>query len=149
MNKKIDDIVNQIDSALSPFFQKKLPSPPKDFLELIVKYGPYLLAIALVLSLGTLLPIFGIAGFVLPFVSTAHLGLIYFISLGFTFVTLIIQAIAIPGLLKRTASSWRLIFLSTLISTLQLLFTRDILGTALSAFISFYFLYQIKSFYKN
>jgi len=149
MNKKINDIVTQIDSAISPFFLKKLPSLPKDFLELIVKYGPYLLAVALVLSLGTLLPIFGIAGFVLPFVSTAHLGLIYFISLGVTFVTLIIQAIAIPGLIKRTAASWRLIYISTLISILQLLFSRDILGIALSAFVSFYFLYQIKSFYKN
>ena len=77
--------------------------------------------ILLILAIPALLAVFGLGALILPFsvVGGAGFGLTYVLSLVLTVVTLVLEAIAIPGLMKRKASAWRLIYYSTLISAVH------------------------------
>jgi hypothetical protein len=55
---------------------------------------------------------------------------------------------AIPGLFKRTKSAWNLMFYASLVNILSNLFDGSLISAAIGAVISWYFLFQIRRFYK-
>ena len=59
-----------------------------------------------------------------------------------------LQVMAIPGLFKRKIKSWRLLFYISLISALLSLVKFDLGGLIVGTGISWYILFQIKSYYK-
>ena len=144
MSNQIFNLVDKVDSFLAPFFHKKIPTLPKNISELIVKYGPYLILISIVSSLFYYLNYMEVRSFV----STARLGLPFFVSLIISAANIIIMIYALPGLFSRKLRSWKLLYFSVILSLVQVLTFRNILGLFFSAFISFYFLYQIKPFYR-
>jgi len=151
MSNQIFQIVDKVDSSLSPFFLKKIPPLPKNISELIVKYGPYLILFGIVSYLFSILNYLEIRSFgyrvFSPFISTARLGFPFFVTFVISVLNTIVLIYALPGLFSQKLRSWKLLFFSVLLSLLQVLSFRNILAPFISAFISFYFLYQIKSFY--
>ena len=142
-------MITKLEKELDKIFIKKLPELPKKIKEIIVKYGPYLAVILLILSVPVILAFMGlmITTTSLMFLGGAR-GCFYIISVLLGVVMIILQIIAIPGLFKRKIKSWRLLFYISLISALLSLLKFDLGGLIIGAGISWYILFQIKSYYK-
>jgi len=142
-------MITKLEKELEKIFVKKLPELPKKLKEIIVKYGPYLAVILLVLSVPVIL---AFTGLVITTTSLVFLGgprgCFYIFSVLLGMVMIILQIMAIPGLFKRKIKSWRLLFYISLISALLSLLKFDLGGLIIGAGISWYILFQIKSYYK-
>lgn len=133
--------LSKLEATLDLYFGKKAPPMPENIKELIVKYSPYLIIIALILTFPIILIAFGLRGFG---------GVFNFSTWGlFALVALVIEVIAIPGLLKRTKQSWMLMFYASLITLVSNLLSLNLGSLLIGGAISFYILFQIKSYYKN
>lgn len=142
--------LNQLESTLDLYFVKKAPALPANIKELIVKFGPYLVLLSIIVSVPAILTLLGVGAFLAPFgygAGTGY-GLNYTISILFLVVNVVMMALALPGLFKRTLSSWKLVFYASLISIVSSLAGFNFVGALINAVISFYFLFQIKSYYK-
>lgn len=148
MNK---NILVQIEEKLDLYFGKKAPVMPENIKELIVKYSPYIAIVVLVFSLPALLFAFGLTSVAMPFayMNGVRSGFSFSITSLITLAALVFQVIAIPGLLKRTKQSWKYMFYASLISLLSSLLNLDLGSLIIGGAISFYILFQIKSYYKN
>jgi ribosome-associated toxin RatA of RatAB toxin-antitoxin module len=61
---------------------------------------------------------------------------------------LALEAIALPGLFKRTMQGWNFMFYSQLVSIIGGILSYNIVGTLIGAVIGLYILYQVKNKYK-
>ena len=143
------DYITKLQDFLDLYFGKKAPQLPANIKELIVKYSPYLAIISIVIAVPGLLLALGISAFATPFFamgafhygpSFTLVGLVLLLSLG-------LEAVAIPGLFKRAKSAWDLMFYASLINSFYQLVTFNLAGLIIGALISFYFLFQIRSYY--
>lgn len=137
------------EKKLEDFFIKKLPGLPKNIKEIIVKYGPYLAVVLLVLSIPVILGLFGLFIVTTPFaLMGGSKGFNYVISIVFGLAILILQIMAISGLFKRQMRAWKLLFYISLIEAISNLLELDLAGLIVGTGLSWYILFQIKSFYK-
>ena len=148
-NKKWKSVLVDLEKKLSELFIKKFPSLPEKIKEIIVKCGPYLAIILLVLSVPVILAFMGV---VITMTSLVILGgakgCFYVVSVLLGVIMVILQIVAIPGLFKRKIQSWRLLFYISLMSALLSLLKFDLGGLIIETGISWYILFQIKSYYK-
>jgi hypothetical protein len=121
--------------------------PPKAK-EAIVKYGPWVAVVLLVIALPALLVVLGIGTLFLPFAGPAY-------ATGFTYLTLIsivqigLLIAALPGLFARKMQGWRLVFYSRVLSIVGLLLSGAIINAIVVGVISLYILFQIRSLYEE
>jgi hypothetical protein len=114
--------------------------------EWIVRYGPWILLVLLVLSLPAVLIALGIGTFVLPFSGVGY-------ATGFGFVTLfvvagfVLRALALPGLFARRMQGWRLLYYATLVDLAGGILSGSIVGALIGALIGLYILFQVRSLY--
>lgn len=139
-----------LENTLEPYLVKKAPSIPEKFKKLIVKYGPYLVALSLFISLPSVLALFGLGSLYrgLAIFRTYRFSTGYQLSLLIMTVSFVLVAMSLPGLFQRKLSSWRLLFYSGLVSFLYSLIYGNIIGALISTLLGFYLLFQIKSYYK-
>jgi hypothetical protein len=123
----------------------QLPEGVKEFL---VKFGPWINLVLLILFLPAILLVLGIGTALMPFG-----GLTYATGFGFATIVLIVQlalqVIALPGLFARKMSGWTLLFYADAVSLVYSLLNGQILSALVGAVIGFYFLFQIRSKYVN
>ena len=133
------------------FTGEKIPSIPENIKEIIVKYGPYLSLIGIVLSIPSLLALLGIGAFLSPLavLGGVHYGFKTLLSFAVTLAIIIMEIIALPGLFKRQMKAWKIMFYVSLISVVSNLISFNIFSLIIGALISWYLLFQIKSCYKN
>ena len=131
------------------YLVKKAPFQlPKEVKEFLVKFGPWIALVWLLLSLPALLVMLGVGTAFIPFG-----GAVY--SVGFTYVSvvllaqLVLLALALPGLFNRKMSAWRLMFYSQLIGILSSLLMGAIFGAIIGGLIGLYILFQIRPLYVN
>jgi hypothetical protein len=135
--------------SLDGIFGKKAPQLPASVKAFIVKVAPYVIVIGLiftVVSLFALIPLMlGIATLAAygAYGSTTSVA----IALVFALITGILEVMALPGLFKKTAHGWNMVFYAQLVSLLGLLLSLNIIGLIISAVIGFYILFQIRSYY--
>ena len=141
--RKLEDTLEVYLVDKAPF---QLPEAAKEFL---VKYGPWIIVLALVMSLPMVLAALGLGAFLAPFSMLAGVG---FGVLGFTMIftlaMLILEVIALPGLFKRQLGSWRLMFYASLLGGVQSVLSFNLGGLVIGTGLSLYILFQIKSLYK-
>ncbi|MDD3002853.1 MAG: hypothetical protein PHS06_03230 [Candidatus Shapirobacteria bacterium] len=148
-NKKRKMILDDLEKKLSELFINKFPSLPEKIKKIIVKCGPYLAVILLILSVPVILAFMGVAITMTSLVFLGGVkGCFYIVSVLLGVVMIILQIMAIPGLFKRKIKSWRLLFYISLISALLSLLKFDLGGLIIGAGLSWYILFQIKSYYK-
>ena len=114
----------------------------------IVDYGPYLLALGVLLSIPSLIAAFG---FSFSFYPYYRLGRYSSLGMASTVVSLIAYGfylVALPGLFKKSIKAWRLLFYSSLIVLVGKLIDLNLVSLVVTAIINWYFLFQIKSSYK-
>lgn len=147
--RQSEGVIKMLEVRMEAFFGKKLPSLPTKVKEIIVKFGPWIAGVIILLSLPTLLAALGLSYSMLPgyWRYGYHFG--YSISWWISVAAMVLVVIALPGLTKRKISSWRLVFYSELVMAFYYLVTFDWLGgLIIGTGISMYILFQIKSFYK-
>ena len=134
---------------LDYYLVKKAPFQlPREVKEFLVKFGPWIALVFLLLSLPGLLIMLGVGTAFMPFG-----GAVYAVGFGYLTIVLLAQvtllALALPGLFKRKMSAWRLIFYSQLIGIVFSLLSGSIFGAIIGGLIGLYILFQIRPLYVN
>ncbi|MBI4039940.1 chromate transporter [Candidatus Daviesbacteria bacterium] len=139
-----------LETQLDLYLGKKAPSLPTAWKEFIVNVMPWATLIIFIITLPLVLTFFGISAFLLPisFLGGVGNGFGYTLSVIVVGASLVLDALAIPGLFKRAARSWRLLYWSALLNAVYNLVTLNLGGLIIGTLISLYILFQIKSYYK-
>lgn len=140
----------QLDKNLDLYLVKKAPALPKSAKDAIVQFGPWVVLILFILSLPLILALFGLSALLSPFAMVGGVshGMFYVVSMVILALSLVFEAMAIPGLFKRQRRAWDLMFYSVLLSALSNLLNFNIVGLIIGTLISLYILYQVKEYYK-
>ena len=138
-----------MESTLQEYFGDKAPAMPDNIKEVIVKFSPWVSLIFLVLAVPAIFAVLGLGAALAPAGMFApQFGLQYVLGLALTIVTMVLEALAIPGLMKRQMKGWRFAYYAALVSLVQSLVSLNLVGLVLGALISFYVLFQIKPKYQ-
>ena len=133
---------------LDHYLVKKAPFQiPDGGREAIVKFGPWIVVVLLVLSLPALLVILGVGTLVVPFGGAGAATGFGLAAIGLC-VQLALQAMALPGLFARKMSGWRLMFYATVASVVTSLLSGAIVSAIIGALIGFYVLFQVRGLYR-
>ena len=143
------NMLANLESKINVYFGEKAPKLPEGVAKFIVKYGPYLIILGLITGLLAILTSFGIFSTFMPmnaygYAYGYHFSFWSILSL----IVLVLEAMAIPGLLKRTKSGWNLMFYASLVTALSALLSFSLGSLIIGTAISWYFLFQIRKYYK-
>lgn len=150
-NPQMGNFLAEVEHFLKTYLYDKAPFHfPPHVREWIVKYGPWIDLILLVLALPVIFAAFSISLFALPFAAAfspfgSVMGILHWAIILATFV---LEIIALPGLFHRSLRSWYLIYYASLLSGVIQLITGNIVGALVGTAITVYVLFQIKSYYK-
>lgn len=142
--------LDQFNHLCDEYLVKKAPAIPANIKEGIVKYGPYVILVLMLMAIPGILFAFGLGAAVSPFAYLGGLraGFNFSVSLIFSLTSLVLQAIALPGLFKRSISGWNFVYYATLIGAVANLVNFNLGGLIVGTLLSLYLLFQIKSYYK-
>lgn len=147
--------LGSLEETLDLYFGKKAPALPKDIKEILVKLAPYLAILGVVLSIPAILAVLGIGAIFAPFgmmggwmTGRVFWGAGYYINMAFLIVMVILEALAISGLMKRTKAGWNYMFYASLVNILQNAVSFNLGGLIIGGVISFYLLFQVREYYK-
>lgn len=145
--------LNQLAKTLDGYYVK-LPVLPKGVNEFLVSVAPWLALVFGVLAVVAGLGAFGILTAVAPVAAVAGAGQYAFTGLLAALVLLVqggVELLAFPALKARKVKGWNLMFYSLLLSVLSsvvALSVGSVLSSVVGALIGYYFLYQIKPYFK-
>lgn len=129
------------------YLVKKAPFQiPNEAREWIVKFGPWITVVLLILTLPLLLAALGIGAFLMPFSGIGY-------ATGFSILTIFViievglMIAALPGLFARKMAGWRLLFYSQLAGILYSVLSGNIVGGLLFGLITLYILFQVRPLY--
>ena len=143
------DLIGFLDFYLVKKAPFQLPDGVK---EALVRYGPWIAVVLLVIGLPPLLFLLGLGAVLIPFTVPATGGAY---AASFTYVTvfviveLALDIAALPGLFARKMSGWRLIFYARLVSIVSSLLSGLFVGAVVGGLISLYILFQIRPLYQE
>ena len=137
------DLIGMLDFYLVKKAPFQLPEGVKEFL---VKFGPWITLVLMVIALPFLLAALGLGMFAMTVVPY---GALHMPAMIIGLVALVMEAIALPGLFARKMSGWRMLFYSQLVSLVSTLLQGGILGFIIGGVISLYLLFQIRSKYTD
>ena len=144
--------LKQLENFFDLYLHKKVSFHlPENVKEFIVKYGPWIDLVFLVLAVPIILTAFAFSFVFLPFAtittpfqsgfSTMHWIIIL--------VSFLLKAYALPGLFRRSLKSgWYFAYYAVLVSALGDLLSGNLFGFIIGTSISLYFLFQVKEKYK-
>lgn len=137
--------MNKLEETLDLYLGQKAPQIPPNARETIVKIVPWLTAIFVVLSIPALLILLGFSAALLPF---ATAGAVWSPSSVLMVANLVLEALSLPGLFKRTRQGWLFAFYAVLVYGLQQLLDAHLGNFIISTLLGLYLLFQIRSYYK-
>jgi len=150
--KDLKNVLVQLEEKLVEI-SKKLPQLPDSVGEFLVKYGPYLMILGVVMGVIGLLTTFGLIASANPLIRAGY-GYGYRYGANFSIygivqlISMVLMAMAIPGLLKRAKSAWNLMFYASLVTAISYLINMNLGSLIIGMVINWYFLFQIRKFYK-
>lgn len=140
----------KLEKQLELYLVDKAPSIPKEWKQLIVKIAPWLSVIMVVFAVPAILAAFGLTAMFgsLIYLTGPVYGAGLTISWFFTLVIMALEALAIPGLFKRTKAGWNLLFYANLLGAVQNLVIFNLGGLIIGTLLGLYILFQVKEYYK-
>lgn len=135
---------------LDYYLVKKAPFQiPEGAKEWIVKYGPWIDLVLLILFLPALFAVIGLSSFVLPYAALggAVYSTWYWVGIVVLIAQLVLQVAALPGLFARKLSGWTLLFYSEIVSFVYSIVTGSYVSAIVGVVIGFYVLFQIRAKY--
>ena len=146
--------IAKLEVTLEEFFVKKAPFQlPTSAKDLIVAFLPWVTLIFAVLAIPLLIAALGLTAVMTPFAtlggvraaSSAAAGLLAGIPL---LVAVVFELMSVKGLMAKKKSGWNFAFYASLASALSSILSYDLFGAVIGALISWYILFQIRSYYK-
>jgi len=114
--------------------------------EWIVKFGPWITVVLLILTLPILLFALGLGAIFIPFGGVAYTSGFGVLTI-FIVVELGLMIAALPGLFARKMAGWRLLFYSQLVSIMYNVLSGNVVGGLLFGLIGLYILFQVRTLY--
>jgi hypothetical protein len=147
MNTLANEPPKDLIGFLDFYLVKKAPFQlPDNAREWIVKFGPWITVVLLILFLPILLVALGLGAVFVPFG-----GVGYAAGFGIMTIVLIIElglmVAALPGLFARKMAGWTLLFYSQLVGIVYNVFTGSVVGGLLFGLIGLYILFQVRTKY--
>ncbi len=139
-----------LEQQLETYFIDKAPfQVPQNVKEAIVKYVPWVNLVLMVLLFPVVLAVLGLGTILLPasFLGGIDSGFIYTITMIVTGITLILRAIALPGLFKRKRSGWVYTYYADMLNALLNIISFSLMGLLFSV-VFLFVLFQVRSYYK-
>jgi hypothetical protein len=144
-NEPPKDLIGFLDFYLV----KKAPFQiPHGGREMIVRFGPWITHILLILTLPLLLFALGIGAVFIPFGGIGYASGFGVLTI-FVIVEIGLMIAALPGLFARKMAGWRLLFYSQLVSIVYNVLSGSIVGGLLFGLISLYILFQVRALYQE
>jgi len=142
--------MKQLEDLLDLYLVKKAPALPKNAKESIVKIAPWVTVIIMILLLPVILGALGLAAVFAPFgfIGGVQMGVLGVVSLVLSIASLVLEAMAIPGLFNKTAQGWRYVYYSTLLTAVDSLIHFNLAGLIIGSLLSLYILFQVKEYYR-
>ncbi len=150
-NTDLKSALGRLEDTLETYLVDKAPfSIPTEWKEVIVKFAPWIALILMIIALPAILGVLGLGTILMPFsfLGGLRMGYNYMLSLIFSVVTLVLEAMAIPGLFKRSEKGWKFIYYATLLGAVENVLTFNLGGLVIGSLLSMYILFQVKSYYK-
>jgi hypothetical protein len=146
-------MLGSLENTLDLYFAQKAPAMPPNIKELLVRFAPWVTLVILLITLPAVLIVLGLDALAAPLAFLVGPG--YGVSYGFTYtvsmivigLSVILEALSVPGLFKRTRQGWRYAYYATLVSIVGSLIGLDLMSALLTALVGFYLLFQIRSYY--
>ena len=138
------DVIGFLDFYLVKKAPFQIPDAGREW---IVKFGPWITVVLLILTLPLLLVALGVGAFFVPWGGVGY-------ATGFGIMTLLVIAeiglmiAALPGLFARKMAGWRLLFYTQLVSIVYNVLTGSIVGGLLFGLVSLYILFQVRPLYR-
>lgn len=145
--------LKQLEKFLDTNFVK-LPNLPKGGRDFIVSVAPWLALIFGILAIIAGFWAFGATSIMSPFAAAIGVGKYTFVTFIMTIILIIqglIELIAFSPLKANKIKGWNLMFYSLILSFVSSIFSLQITGIISSLFwslVGYYFLYQVKTYYK-
>jgi hypothetical protein len=157
--KKQTDLKSALESlegTLKVYFADKAPFQlPEKAKETIVKIAPYLAIVGVIFGAIGFLTLLGSGTFLMPLGTVAgavtghpFIGVGFILNALFLGAVVLIEALSIKGLFARKMSAWKLMFYASLVSLVGDLVGLNLINLIISAVVSWYFLFQVRSYYK-
>lgn len=149
-SKSFKSYITQLEDFLNLYLVKKAPALPANVKEFIVNFAPWITLILIIIAVPAMLWVLGLGTFLMPFgfMMGPQAGFNYALSFIFSAASIVLEAMAIPGLFKRQKSAWYLVFYADLINVVYNIITLNVAGLIIGSLISFYFLFQVREYYK-
>lgn len=137
------------ENKIEVFVTEKTPKLPEGIAKFLVKYGPYFILLGLIFSIPFILASVGL-GALIPaaLLGGVRAGYAFSVWNIFGLVTILLEIFALQGLFKKKLSAWRLLFYVSLVSALSALLNFQLGSLIIGTALSWYFLFQIKKYYK-
>ena len=142
-----------LEDTLDLYFGQKAPAMPPNIKELLVRFAPWVTLVLLLITLPAVLIVLGLGALAAPLAFLAgpdagvSYGITYTLAMVILGVSVVLEALSIPGLLRRTRQGWRYAYWATLVSIAGNLIRFNIVSALLTALVGFYILFQIRSYY--
>ena len=136
--------MNQLVNWLNVYFGQKAPKMPEGLKDFLVKAAPWLSIIGLVFSLPAVFVLLGLSRFTMGYGMYVGNYQTYAI---FSIAIVVLYALAIPGLFKKSLAGWNFVFYALLVSLVQSLVMMNLASLIIGALIGFWILFQIRPAY--
>jgi hypothetical protein len=142
--------LGKLEDLFELYLVRKAPAIPKAWKEIIVSFSPWLTVLMLILLLPVVLAIFGLSMSMMPFafIGGFRAGSSFLISWVLSIVTMVLYALAIPGLFKKQRKAWYFMYYAALLTAVDNLVSFNVAGFVVGTLVSMYVLFQIKEYYK-
>lgn len=142
-----------LEENLNLYFGEKAPAMPPNVKELMVKFAPWITLVLLVITLPAVLIALGLGALAAPLAFLIGPG--YGVSSGAAYtvgililgLSVLLEALSLPGLFKRTRQGWKYAYYATLVNVVGSLIGLNIVSAIITALVGFYILFQIRSYY--
>jgi len=115
--------------------------------EIIVKFGPWITVVLLVLMLPPLLLVLGIGTVLMPFGGIGYATGFGLSAIGLV-ATIALMVMALPGLFARKMAGWTMMFYAQIASIVTSLVTGSIFAAIFGGLIGLYVLFQVRGLYR-
>ncbi len=141
--------MNKLESLLDDYLGKKAPALPENIKDTLVSIAPYLAIVGIVISVPAILALLGIGAMFGPLVGYGlHYSFLYIVGIITLAISMVLEALAVPGLFKRAKSAWTLMYYSSLVGVVANLLQGSLSGAIIGGLIGLYVVFQLKPKYK-
>ena len=139
------DLVGFLDSYLVKQAPFQIPDGGREW---IVKFGPWITVVLLILTLPVLLFALGLGVIFIPFGGVGYASGFGMLTL-FVIVEVGLMIAALPGLFARKMAGWQLLFYSQLVNIAYNVLSGHVVSALLGGLIGLYILFQVRTLYRQ